>query len=100
MPPPDSSIQKLKRDLVRSMSSYEEITEENDDVANKMAGYRELHIPTLVAAAVIIALLYSIITRPVMTFVVISFVFFAMKQYIVRKYNAEAAKMRTKDKSV
>ena len=99
MPPPDSSIQKLKRDLVRMMSSYK-VTEEDDDVADRMAGVLDLHIPSLIAAAVIIALLYFVVTRPIMTFVVISFIFFTAKQYIVRKYNAEAAKMQMKDKRV
>jgi len=95
--PRESSIQRLKRDLVRSMSSYEVIAnDENNNVllADKMVRDDNLSIPSIIAAVVVIALLYAIVTRPVVTFLVLSSVFIVVRQYIVRKYDAEAAKTR------
>ena len=94
--PRESSIQRLKRDLVRSMSSYEVIANDENNVflADKMVRDDNLSIPSIIAAAVAIALLYAIVTRPVVTFLVLSSVFIVVRQYIVRKYDAEAAKTR------
>ena len=101
MPPRDSSIRNLKESLSRSMSLSEMIA---DDIGipEKISGVPYLRVRTLIAAAIIIALLYAIVTMPVMTFFVITFVFLAMKKYIEYKYNAEAEKRRKlmKDKRV